>query len=151
MRFSPWSNASPANASMPGISTWRRSSRRPWRGRDHPQRGRPRVRHPGPIIERAVAALRDGDTHYSPVDGRADLRAAIARRHAAATGLDMDADNVIVVAGAQNGLFSAALCLCQAGDEVLVPEPMYLTYEASIRASGAELVPVPVKPRTAST
>ncbi|MCD5362524.1 pyridoxal phosphate-dependent aminotransferase [Chromobacterium aquaticum] len=108
--------------------------------------GDPEFATPAPIIERAVAALRDGDTHYSPVDGRADLRAAIARRHAAATGLDMDADNVIVVAGAQNGLFSAALCLCQAGDEVLVPEPMYLTYEASIRASGAALVPVPVKP-----
>ena len=35
-------------------------------------------------------------------------------------------------------------CLLEAGDEVLVPEPMYLTYEASIRASGATLVPVPV-------
>ena len=107
--------------------------------------GDPEFATPAPSLN-ARWPLRDGDTHYSPVDGRADLRAAIARRHAAATGLDMDADNVIVVAGAQNGLFSAALCLCQAGDEVLVPEPMYLTYEASIRASGAELVPVPVKP-----
>jgi arginine:pyruvate transaminase len=54
------------------------------------------------------------------------------------------AENVIVTSGAQNALYSVTQCLVEAGDEVLVPEPMYLTYEASIRASGATLVPVPV-------
>ncbi|MCQ4380146.1 aminotransferase class I/II-fold pyridoxal phosphate-dependent enzyme, partial [Clostridioides difficile] len=47
-------------------------------------------------------------------------------------------------AGAQNALFAMAMCLCETGDEVIVPVPMYLTYEASVRASGATLVPVPV-------
>jgi len=78
------------------------------------------------------------------VAGRAALREAIAREHARATGLDVSPDQVIVVAGAQNGLFASSLCLLGPGDEVLVPDPMYLTYEASVRASGATLVPVPV-------
>ncbi len=46
----------------------------------------------------------------------------------------------------RHGLFASSLCLCEAGDEIIVPDPMYLTYEASVRASGATLVPVPVDP-----
>jgi arginine:pyruvate transaminase len=108
--------------------------------------GDPDFATPDVIVERAVTALRDGDTHYSEVIGREPLRAAIAAEHARETGQAVDASNVIVVAGAQNGVFAASLCLCEAGDEVIVPEPMYLTYEASVRASGATLVPVPVDP-----
>jgi arginine:pyruvate transaminase len=108
--------------------------------------GDPDFATPGVIVERAVTALRAGDTHYSEVIGREPLRAAIARDHAHHTGQAVDAGNVIVVAGAQNGVFASSLCLCEAGDEVIVPEPMYLTYEASVRASGATLVPVPVDP-----
>ncbi|WP_179400861.1 pyridoxal phosphate-dependent aminotransferase [Burkholderia guangdongensis] len=106
--------------------------------------GDPDFATPGVIVERAVDALRGGDTHYSEVRGRAELRAAIAREHARATGQAVGAEHVVVTAGAQNALFAMSLCLCEAGDEVIVPEPMYLTYEASVRASGATLVPVPV-------
>ena len=108
--------------------------------------GDPDFATPEPVVERAVAALRAGDTHYTAIMGREPLREAIARQHAAAGAREVTAQNVILCAGAQNGLFAASLCLCEAGDEVLVPEPMYLTYEAAIRASGATLVPVPVDP-----
>ncbi|RDK03372.1 pyridoxal phosphate-dependent aminotransferase [Paraburkholderia lacunae] len=108
--------------------------------------GDPDFGTPEPIVERAVEALRGGDTHYSAVSGREPLRAAIAEEHARTTGCDVSAANVILTAGAQNGVFAASLCLCEAGDEVIVPEPMYLTYEACVRAAGATLVPVPVDP-----
>jgi arginine:pyruvate transaminase len=55
-------------------------------------------------------------------------------------------ETVILTAGAQNALFAMAQCLCDPGDEVLVPRPMYVTYAASIQASGAVLVPVPATP-----
>jgi arginine:pyruvate transaminase len=106
--------------------------------------GDPDFPTPEPICEAAVRALRAGDTHYTPIAGRQALRQAIARQHMERCGQAVGAENVIITSGAQNALFAAALCLCEAGDEVLVPEPMYLTYEASIRASGATLVPVPV-------
>jgi arginine:pyruvate transaminase len=111
--------------------------------------GDPDFATPAPIVERAVEALRGGDTHYSAVSGREPLRAAIAAEHTRATGCAVNAANVILTAGAQNGVFATSLCLLQAGDEVIVPEPMYLTYEACVRAAGATLVPVPVDPARA--
>ncbi|MFP3566758.1 pyridoxal phosphate-dependent aminotransferase [Paraburkholderia sp. SIMBA_030] len=111
--------------------------------------GDPDFATPAPIVERAIEALRGGDTHYSAVSGRDPLRAAIAEEHARTTGCAVSAANVILTAGAQNGVFAASLCLCEAGDEVIVPEPMYLTYEACVRAAGATLVPVPVDPARA--
>jgi len=106
--------------------------------------GDPDFSTPEQITEAAVQALRAGDTHYTPIPGRDALRLAIAEQHTERCGQTVDIPNVIVTSGAQNALFCAALCLCEHGDEVLVPEPMYLTYEASIRASGATLVGVPV-------
>ncbi|MGY0791396.1 pyridoxal phosphate-dependent aminotransferase [Azospirillum argentinense] len=104
--------------------------------------GDPDFDTPAPVRDAAIAALHAGDTHYTPIPGRPELRAALARDVARRTGLPVEPENVIVCAGAQNGLFNATLCLVEAGDEVLVPEPMYLTYEACVRASGATLVPV---------
>ncbi len=106
--------------------------------------GDPDFATPAPIVDRAIAALREGDTHYSGVSGRDNLRDAIAAAHFEDTGRAITRANVFVCAGAQNALFASSLCLCESGDEVLVPEPMYLTYEAAVRASGATLIPVPV-------
>ena len=108
--------------------------------------GDPEFAAPEAITDVAIDALRRGDTHYTTIIGRPALRERIARRHQTGSGQVVDSSNVVVVSGAQNGLFVASLCLCEAGDEVLVPEPLYLTYEATIRACGATLVPVPVVP-----
>ncbi len=96
------------------------------------------------VVESAIEALRSGDTHYTASAGRLELRERIAQLHTRLCGQAVQADNVAVVNGTQNGLFCAAQCLCEAGDEVLVPEPMYLTYEATIRATGASLIAIPV-------
>ncbi|EJM96947.1 aspartate/tyrosine/aromatic aminotransferase [Pseudomonas sp. GM74] len=94
------------------------------------------------ICAAAVQAINEGDTHYTHVIGRPALREAIAAKQSALLGQPVSADNVALVAGAQNGLYATAMCLFEQGDEVLVPEPMYLTYAASIQASGACLVPI---------
>ena len=104
--------------------------------------GDPDFATPAPIVEAAVEALRAGDTHYTPLAGRPALRAAIAREHERRCGQRVEPENTIFLAGAQNGVAFAALCLLGPGDEVLVPEPMYLTYEASIGLAGATLVGV---------
>ncbi|NBF03455.1 aminotransferase class I/II-fold pyridoxal phosphate-dependent enzyme [Pseudomonas sp. Fl5BN2] len=91
------------------------------------------------ISDAASAALEQGDTHYTHVLGRPALREAIAAKQRRLLDIDVSADNVALVAGAQNGLFATALCLFSSGDEVLVPEPMYLTYEACMHASGANI------------
>jgi len=108
--------------------------------------GDPDFRPPEALIEATVAALRAGRTKYSGIVGTPELRAAIARRHSADHGVETSPDQVVVVPGAQAGVFFALQLLAGPGDEVVVPEPMYATYEAVVGASGATLVNVPLLP-----
>jgi arginine:pyruvate transaminase len=101
---------------------------------------------PGVAIEATIDALRRRRTGYSPILGYPELRAAIAARHARRTGEPCDATNVVITPGAQAGLYAALQCLAGPGDEVIVPEPMYATYEAVVGASGAALASVPLRP-----
>jgi arginine:pyruvate transaminase len=105
--------------------------------------GDPDLGVPEPVLERAIETLRAGDLRYTPAAGRRNLREAIAQAHTRRTGQAADADNVIFLSGAQNSLFAASLCVAGPGDEVLALEPLYPSYPATIRASGATLVRVP--------
>ena len=105
--------------------------------------GDPDLEMPAPVLDRAIETLRAGDVRYTPAAGRPALRAAIAQTHRRRTGQMVDADNVIFLSGAQNALFAASLCVAGPGDEVLALEPLYPSYPATIRASGAQLVRVP--------
>jgi aspartate/methionine/tyrosine aminotransferase len=109
--------------------------------------GDPDLATPPEVVESAVRGLRAGDTHYTALTGEPALRTAIAADFRNAGGWAADPENVCVVAGAQTGLYFAALLLTGPGDEVLVLEPCYVTYDATIRASGAEPVAVPPAPR----
>jgi arginine:pyruvate transaminase len=105
--------------------------------------GDPDIDTPQPVLERAIEALSAGDTHYTPVAGRDLLRQAIARAHQQRTGQPVEGANVIFLAGAQNALFAASLCLAGPGDEVIAFEPLYPTYPATLEVSGARMVRVP--------
>ena len=104
--------------------------------------GDPDFSTPAPIVEVAVSALREGDTHYTGVLGNPELRQCIAQKHQVACGQIVTKDNVAITSGAQNALFATSLCIGEKGDEIIVLQPMYVTYEATIQASGATLVPV---------
>jgi octopine/nopaline transport system ATP-binding protein len=105
--------------------------------------GDPDFPTPDFITDAAIDALREGDTHYTEIAGRLKLREAIAARYSHQIHREVQASNVILTAGAQNALFAASLCLLTAGDEVIALDPMYVTYEATLNASGATLVRVP--------
>ena len=105
--------------------------------------GDPDFDTPAVVTETAIASLRRGDTHYADIIGLPEARAAVARRHSQDSGQEVGPANVAIVPGAQGGLFAAAMSILDPGDEVLAPEPMYLTYEATIQGAGAKLVRVP--------
>jgi len=105
--------------------------------------GDPDIDTPAPVLERAIEQLRRGDTHYVAPAGRPELREAIARSHERRTGQPVSAANVVFLAGAQNALFAASLCLAGPGDEVVTFEPMYPTYPATLEVGGARLVRAP--------
>ncbi len=104
--------------------------------------GDPDFATPEPIIDAAVDALRRGDTHYTDIEGRPGLRQLVAARFSARTGGDWGPQNVLVFSGTQGSLFASSLCLLEHGDEVIALEPMYLTYEATLKVGGATLVRV---------
>lgn len=106
--------------------------------------GDPDFSTPELITNRAIEMLKAGDTHYAETIGRGTLRKAVADWHAKFWKRPVDADDVLIVAGAQNGIFIASMCLFDDGDEVLTPDPAYLTYEAAIGASGAKMIRVPL-------
>ena len=108
--------------------------------------GDPDFDTPLPIIHAAIDSLLAGDTHYSDVRGTRTLRSSIASRHQRRSGQLVDADHVIVLPGAQCAVYSVAQCLLDPGDEVIVAEPMYVTYEGVFGACGASVVPVAVRP-----
>ena len=89
-----------------------------------------------------IEAVEANDTHYADIPGRPAIRAAIAEEFAARTGVPVTGANVIFMAGAQNALFAVCQCLFQSGDEVIAFEPAYVTYEATIQATGATIVKV---------
>ncbi|MDF4205742.1 pyridoxal phosphate-dependent aminotransferase [Pseudomonas protegens] len=107
--------------------------------------GDPDFDTPQPIVQAAIDSLQAGHTHYADVRGKRALREAIARRHQQRSGQVVDAEQVVVLAGAQCALYSVAQCLLDPGDEVIVAEPMYVTYEAVFGACNARVVPLPVR------
>ncbi|WP_194790821.1 pyridoxal phosphate-dependent aminotransferase [Pseudomonas sp. UFMG81] len=104
--------------------------------------GDPDFDTPAAVTDAAVASLRRGDTHYSDLRGSLALREAIVRH----SGQAITPEQVVVTAGAQCALYATFQCLFEAGDEVIVAEPMYVTYHGVFGACGAQVVQVAVRP-----
>lgn len=103
------------------------------------------VRTDPAIIAAMDASARGGHTGYAAIRGTEELRAAVAARVAARTGVTTAPENVLVTPGGQAALFAAHHLVGEAGDRALFVDPYYATYPGTIR--GAGLVPVPVAAR----
>ena len=104
---------------------------------------------PQPMLDAAAAALHAGHHQYAPIIGVPALREAIAAHQGTHYGLDLDPDtDVLVCAGATEGVTAALLSLLQPGDEVVLFEPRYDLYGALVEFAGATAVPVPLLPPT---
>ena len=108
--------------------------------------GEPDVPTPASLIDAATDAMRRGRTAYSSGRGEAGLRAALAERYAQRTGHPVSPGQILCFPGTQTALFAVMMGVAEAGCEVLVGDPMYATYEGVIRATGAEMIPVPLRP-----
>ena len=104
--------------------------------------GDPDLETPGFVVDMAVDALRNGDTHYTELEGRHSLRVSIASKISRSAGVEIEPEQVTVLAGTQNAFYSACRCLFGLGDEVIVLDPAYVTYEACIGSTGAQQVRV---------
>ena len=108
--------------------------------------GEPDLPPPAKVIDQAISSMRAGRTRYAAGQGEPDALKAIARHLSKRSGNAVTPEEVLYTAGTQNGLCTALFTLVQSGDEVLVPDPYYATYEGLVAASGATFVPVPTSP-----
>jgi aminotransferase len=84
------------------------------------------VEPPAPVVEAAIAAIRNGRNIYTRLDGISSLRLAISRKFADYNGLTIDPESgILVTAGATGGFLAACMALFNPGDEILLFEPFY--------------------------
>jgi aspartate aminotransferase len=102
--------------------------------------GEPDFDTPDHIKAAAIAALESGFTKYTPSGGLPELRQAIAEKLEADNQLKYRPSQVIVSSGAKHSCYNAILATCQAGDEVLIPSPYWVSYPDMVRLAGAEPV-----------
>lgn len=111
-------------------------------------RGDPDLPTPTHIVEAAVSAIESGVDRMTDVAGLPELRRAIARKLAGENGVTVDPGaGVVVTTGGQEGLFLLVRAILEPGDEILVPDPRYTSYDVAIQMTGATMVSIPTYER----
>ena len=106
--------------------------------------GDPSFPTPEYVVEAAYRAMRDGYTHYPPVQGVPELREAVAAYQAGISGVPVSASEVLITGGGTGAISAAMLALLDPGDEVLVLDPCYSLYADVARVVGARVVSAPL-------
>lgn len=102
---------------------------------------------PSEVLDAAIDAIRSGRNQYPPGPGVLELREAISEHQRRFWNLEYDPDGeILVTAGATEALAGALLGILETGDEVVVLEPMYDSYQACIALAGAVARPVTLRP-----
>lgn len=108
--------------------------------------GQPDVDTPEHIIEATKDALDAGHTTYTPSDGIAQLRRAAASYLNDRHGLDYGAENIIVTPGGKHALYESVQAIVDDGDEVILFDPVWSSYEPMVTLAGGESVHVDLAP-----
>ena len=104
---------------------------------------------PQRLVDELDRAMREGHNQYAPMTGVAPLRQAIASKALRCYGRQINPDTeVTVTSGATEALFNAVHAVVRPGEEVIVLDPAYDSYEPAIDLAGARAVHVPLDPQT---
>ena len=106
--------------------------------------GEPDFDTPKHIVEAAKKALDEGKTRYLNAAGLPELREAIARSSKTANGIPCDASNVMV-APSKHAIFETIMATVNEGEEVILPNPAWVSYEPATALAGGRAVPVTTK------
>ena len=108
--------------------------------------GEPDFNTPEHVIEAAHRAMRAGQTHYTPVDGTQELKAAIVAKFRRENGLEFRPENISAGAGGKQVLYNALMATLDPGDEVLIPAPSWVAYADITHFAEGTPVWVPTRP-----
>ncbi len=108
--------------------------------------GEPDFVTPAPIVEAGIAALRRGETHYTSNSGLMELRRAIAEHLDRLYGQTYNpASEILVTVGVSEALYLACAATLDTGDEVVIPEPCFVSYAPEVTFAGGVPVMVPTR------
>lgn len=111
--------------------------------------GEPDFVSPRPIIDAAIASLNEGKTSYTANAGLFDLRKEVADDLSARYGVEYNpAEEILLTVGVSEAMQCAMLALLDPGDEILIPEPCFVSYGPTAQFAGAEVVYVPTSVET---
>jgi aspartate aminotransferase len=99
--------------------------------------GEPDFDTPAHICEAAIQAIKDGQTHYTPVGGTPALKDAIITKLKRDNGLDYTPANIVASTGAKQAIFNLFLALLEKGDEIIIPAPYWVSYADITLAANA--------------
>ncbi len=105
--------------------------------------GEPDFDTPDHIKEAAKKAIDDNFSHYTPVPGYLDLRQAVCEKLLRDNGLLYQPEQIVVSTGAKQSIANTVLAIVDAGDEVIIPTPYWVTYSEIVKLAGGK--PVLVK------
>lgn len=104
--------------------------------------GEPDFDTPQVIKEAAIAAINAGFTKYTAVDGIPELKAAVALKLKRDNGLEYKPNQIIVSNGAKHSLYNLFAATIQAGDEVIIPAPYWVTYPELVQYCGGTVIEI---------
>jgi len=102
--------------------------------------GEPDFNTPQCVKEAAIEAINNNITHYPPVSGYKELREAISRKFKNENNLDYPPDQIVVSGGAKQSIANTILCLVNPNDEVLIPEPYWVSYPEMVKLAEGKSV-----------
>ena len=106
--------------------------------------GEPDFTTPEPILEAGVRSLRAGETHYTSNSGKLDLRQAVAGNLKHLYGVSYDpVEEIIITVGVSEALYLVMTALLDPGDEVIIPTPCFVSYQAEVILAGGVPVEIP--------
>lgn len=111
----------------------------------HFELGDPDFNTPPNIIEAVIRAIRSGETHYAPSAGLAELKEAAARVTVRSRGFRPAPGQLLVCAGANVMIFYAAACMVNPGEDVVVPDPAFVSYFSILKFLGINIIRVPLR------
>lgn len=104
--------------------------------------GDPDFETPKRIRDALAKAVEEGHTHYCDSRGLPLLRERIAKKLKEENSIECTSENILITPGAKYAVYLAVMSICSEGDEVLIPQPSWVSYEAMVKLSGATPVGV---------
>ena len=106
--------------------------------------GEPDFTTPEPILLAGIESLQRGETHYTSNYGILELRRELAEHFASLYGVEYDPEKeIIITVGGSEALYLAAIALLDPGDEVIIPTPCFVSYQAAVILAGGVAVEIP--------